>query len=279
MFLSFVSISTRHYFKKYKCFGCVKIVQQEIPNHLKEKCQYGSTTKCIVLTLTNIGNVPFNKIKSILSGLSMNDIEPCEGYLAKLQIIASKKLTNFIKELHKHIIKSSIVYLDNTVIIINKKQSCMRYYGNEEVCLFKAHKRKNKSGLDKDNILNLLSSNIVVERDHNKINYNKDYSFINAECCQHLLRDLRKVEINILERTWCKKVIELFQNFEHRRNELIHNNIDRFENDEVNEFILKLDEYLLKGLEENENNSKTYYADKELTLIKRMMEYRDNYIY
>ena len=30
---------------------------------------------------------------------------------------------------------------------------------------------------------------------------------------------------------------------------------------------------------ENENNSKTYYADKELTLIKRMMEYRDNYIY
>ena len=201
MFLSFVSISTRHYFKKYKCFGCVKIVQQEIPNHLKEKCQYGSTTKCIVLILTNIGNVPFNKIKSILSGLSMNDIEPCEGYLAKLQIIASKKLTNFIKELHKHIIKSSIVYLDNTVIIINKKQSCMRYYGNEEVCLFKAHKRKNKSGLDKDNILNLLSSNIVVERDHNKINYNKDYSFINAECCQHLLRDLRKVEINILERT------------------------------------------------------------------------------
>ena len=196
-----ITENTRHYFKKYKCSGCGKIVHQEILNHLKEECQYGSTTKCIVLILTNIGNVPFNKIKRILSGLSMNDIEPCEGYLVKLQIIASKKLTNFIEELHKHIIKSSIVYWDDTVIIINKKQSCMRYYGNEEVCLFKAHKRKNKSGLDKDNILNLLSSNIVVERDHNKINYNKDYSFINAECCQHLLRDLRKVEINILERT------------------------------------------------------------------------------
>lgn len=55
--------------------------------------------------------------------------------------------------------------------------------------------------------------------------------------------------------------------------------MDVAKNDEVNEFILKLDEYLLKGLEENENNSKTYYVDKELTLIKRMMEYRDNYIY
>lgn len=274
-----ITENTRHYFKEYKCSCCGKIVHEEIPNHLKEECQYGSTTKSIALTLTNVGNVPFNKIRRILSGLSMNDIEPCEGYLAKLQITASKMLEKFIKELHEHIINSKIVYWDDTVISINKKQSCMRYYGNEEVCLFKAHERKNKEGLDKDNILNLLSSNTVVEHDHNKVNYNKDYSFINAECCQHLLRDLRKVEINIPERTWCKKTIELFQNFDHKRKELIRNNIDQFENDEINEFILKLDEFLLKGLEENENNSKTYYADKELTLIKRIMEYRDNYVY
>ena len=54
---------------------------------------------------------------------------------------------------------------------------------------------------DFDEVEKILNSNTVVERDHNKINYNKDYCFINAECCQHLLRDLRKVEINILERT------------------------------------------------------------------------------
>lgn len=274
-----ITENTRHYFKEYKCSCCGKIVHEKIPNHLKEECQYGSNTKSIALTLNNVGNVPFNKIRRILSGLSMGDIEPCEGYLAKLQIIASKKLTNFIEELHKHIIKSSIVYWDDTVISINKKQSCMRYYGNEEVCLFKAHEKKNKEGLDKDNILKLLSSNTVVEHDHNKVNYNKEYSFINAECCQHLLRDLRKVEINIPERLWCGKTIKLFQEFDHKRNELISKNIDRFNDDEVNEFILKLDEYLLEALEENEKDSKPYYADKELTLIKRIMEYRDNYIY
>ena len=32
-------------------------------------------------------------------------------------------------------------------------------------------------------------------------------------------------------------------------------------------------------MEENENDSKPYYSDKELTLIVRIMEYRDNYIY
>ena len=155
----------------------------------------------------------------------------------------------------------------------------MRYYGNEDICLFKAHEKKNKEGLDNDKILSLLSKHTVVEHDHNKVNYNPEYEFINAECCQHLLRDLRKVEINIPERTWCKEMIELFQKYDHQRKELIKQGIETFTEEEINEFILQVDHCLLKGLEENENNSTPYYADKELTLIWRIMEYRDNYIY
>jgi len=274
-----ITYNTRHEFVEYKCNCCGKIVHEFIPNHLKEECQYGSTVKSLVLTLTNVGNVPLNKTRRILSGLSMEDIEPCEGYLAKLQKTASKGLTSFIEELHKGIVNSSIVYWDDTVIQINKKQSCMRYYGNDSICLFKAHEKKNKEGLDEDNVLKCLSSNTVVEHDHNKVNYNSEYSFINAECCQHLLRDLKKVEINIPNRVWCKDTISLFQEFDHKRNELISKDIDTFDSDEINHFIQKLDEYLLKGLEENEKDSKPYYAKKELTLLFRIMEYRDNYIY
>ncbi len=274
-----ITYNTRHNYIEYKCNCCGKIVHELIPNHLKEECQYGSTVKSLVLTLTNIGNVPFNKTRRILSGLSMEDINPCEGYLAKLQKTSSKMLDGFIKELHNYIVNSNIVYWDDTVIYISKKQCCMRYYGNDNVCLFKAHEKKNKEGLDKDNILSLLSSNTVVEHDHNKVNYNPEYSYINAECCQHLLRDLKKVEINIPNRTWCKDVIELFQSFDHKRKELISSGIDSFTSEEINSFILKLDDYLLKGLEENNNDSKPYYASKELTLIYRIMEYRDNYIY
>lgn len=270
---------TEHDFIECKCEKCGKIVHESIPNHLKEECQYGSTIKSLVLTLTNVGNVAYNKQRRILSGLSIDEINPSEGYLAKLQKVSSKKLEAFIEELRCHILKSKIVYWDDTVISINKKQSCMRYYGNEEVSLFKAHEKKNKEGLDRDNILNLLSSNTIVEHDHNKVNYNPEYGFINAECCQHLLRDLKKVEINIPNRTWCKEGIKLFQEFDHKRNELISECIDTFANDEINEFILKLDEILLKGLEENENDSTPYYASKEKTLIYRIIEYRDNYIY
>lgn len=271
--------NTRHNYIEYKCSCCGKIVHELIPNYLKEECQYGSTVKDLILTLTNIGNVPFNKTRRILTGLSMNEITPTEGYIAKLQKVSSKTLNNFIEELHNHATKESLIYWDDTVIMVNKNQSCMRYYGNDSFCLFKAHEKKNKDGLDKDNILNQLSSNTVVEHDHNKVNYNEDYSYINAECCQHLLRDLKKVEINIPERTWCKEAIELFQTFDHKRNELISKNIDRFTDDEINNFIQKLDEILLKGIEENEKDNKPYYAEKEQTLIYRIIEYRDNYIY
>lgn len=196
---------TEHDFIEYKCNCCGKIFHKIIPNHLKEECQYGSNLKSLVLTLLNVGNVPLNKIRRILNGLSIEEINPCEGYFVKLQKKASKQLKNFVNELRDELIKSKIVYWDDTVVDINKKQSCMRYYGNDFVCLFKAHEKKNKEGLDNDNILNLLGKNTVVEHDHNKVNYNNDYSFINAECCQHLLRDLKKVDINISERTWCKE--------------------------------------------------------------------------
>jgi len=274
-----IVVNKSHDYIEYQCPDCGKLVHEFIPNNLKEECQYGENVKSLALTLTNIGNVPFNKTRRILKGLSIGEIEPCEGYLAKLQKQAGKGLINFIEELHKAALSSSILYWDDTVISINKTQGCMRYYGNDSFCLFKAHEKKNKEGLDEDKILGLLDLKTIVEHDHNKVNYNPEYSFINAECCQHLIRDLKKVKVNIPNREWCDEVIKLFQEYDHKRNELIKSGIDTFSDDEINNFIMKLDHYLLQGLEEHEKDSTPYYADKELTLIWRIVEYRDNYIY
>ncbi len=275
-----IVVNKRHDFIEYFCPDCGKLVHEAIPNHLKEECQYGEQVKSLALTLTNIGNVPFNRTKRILSGLSMEEISPCEGYLANLQKKASNGLTSFIEELHKAALSSSLLHWDDTVVMINTKRGCMRYYGNDSFSLFKAHEKKNKDGLDEDKILGLLGSNVVVEHDHCKVNYNPEYGFINAECCQHLLRDLEKVSVNIPSRTWSKEGKKIFQEYDHKRNELIKEHKDSFTSEEINEFILRLDQILLKGLEENESDTtKPYYSEKELTLIWRIMEYRDNYIY
>ena len=56
---------------------------------------------------------------------------------------------------------------------------------------------------------------------------NPEYEFINAECCQHLLRDLKKVEMNLPNRVWCKEMIQLFQEYDHKRKELMDNGIEK----------------------------------------------------
>ena len=268
-----------HHFKEYKCQKCNKIVRKDIPNNLKEDIQYGSNVQATALTLMNIGNVPMNKVRRIIDGLTMNEIVLSEGFISKLQQRAASELDTFIKNLKFYITHLNLIYWDDTVIMINKKRSCMRFYGNEDVALYCAHEHKDKDGLDEDNILKLLSKNTVVEHDHNKVNYNDEYSFINAECCQHLIRDLQKVSDNIPNRTWSNKLKELFQEYDHKRNELKELKIDHFSNEEFNNFISKINEFLLLGVEENLADKEVYYADDEQTLLIRLMEYRDNYIY
>lgn len=227
----------------------------------------------------NVGNVPINKVKRIISGLTMNKINLSEGFIAKLQKRAANKLVAFKNELYDYIIKLQIVHWDDTVIMISQKQACMRFYGNEIVALYFVHEKKDKVGIDKDNILPMLSKETIVMHDHNKVNYNKDYDFINAECNQHLLRDLKKVSDNIPSRTWANKLRDLLKEFDHKRNELIKNNINTFNAGEINDFIMGVDNCILLGIEENKNDSSPYYAGKERTLINRLMEFRDNYIY
>ena len=268
-----------NHFKEYKCPKCNKIVRKDIPNNLKEDNQYGNNVQATALTLMNIGNVPMNKVRRIIDGLTMSEIIMSEGFISKLQQRAASKLETFIKDLKFYITHLKLVYWDDTVIMINKNRSCMRFYGNEDVALYFAHEHKNKTGLDDDNILNLLSKNTVVEHDHNIINYNDDYSFINAECCQHLIRDLQKVSDNIPNRTWSNKLKELFQEYDHKRKELIDLKQDHFSDEEFDNFVSKINEYLLLGVEENLADSEVYYADDEQTLLIRLMEYRDNYIY
>ena len=272
-------IKKRNHFKEYKCPKCNKIVRKNIPANLKEDNQYGNNVQATALTLLNIGNVPMNKVRKIICGLTMNEIDLSEGYIAKLQKRAALKLEQFMVDLKFYITHLNLLYWDDTVIMINKNRSCMRFYGNEDTALYCAHMQKNKDGLDKDNILNLLSKNTVVEHDHNKVNYNDEYSFINAECCQHLIRDLQKIKTNIPNRTWCEKLKELFIEYDHKRNVLISNKIDHFPENEFNEFVSKTNQFLLLGTEEHLADSEVYYAKEEKALLIRLMEYRDNYIY
>ena len=266
----------RHKFIEYKCIECGKKFHQEIPNNLKEDNQYGPQVQALELTLMNQGNVTINKAQKITKGLTDGEIDLSEGYIAKLQKRASNNLSNFMDEMKVEIIKQPILHWDDTVIMIDTKRSCLRFYGTEKLAMYKAHAQKDKAGLDEDGILNVLSNETVVEHDHNKVNYNDDYYFKNAECNVHLIRDLKKV-IDNLNHTWAKKLIELITKMNKKRKWLLKKGEEEFSQEELNKFEDKFEKIMLEANKENEYETQKYYVDKEATLILRILDYKNEY--
>ena len=272
----FVPIKRRNHFITYKCNHCKKEVHQNIPNRLKEDNQYGSEIQAIALSLANEGNVSMNKIRRIIRGFSHEEIDMSEGYIAKLQKRASEKLITFKEELYKKILTLNLLYWDDTVIMINTKRGCLRFYGNEQIAYYIAHNQKNEEGIKEDGILNTLSENVTVMHDHNIINYK--YSYQNIECNVHLIRDLEKCKNNTCHE-WCEKFKLLVQKIIHDRNELIANNanIESFDIEYINDFDNQYEDILYNAIEENLTKNKTHYDKEERALINRILEYKDNY--
>lgn len=272
----FVPIKRRHKFITYKCSYCNHEVHEKIPTYLKEENQYGSELQALILSLGNEANVSLNKIRRIIRGFSHNEIDVSEGYISKLQKKASQKLEEFKKGLYLELLKQELLYWDDTVIMINKKRGCLRFYGTDKLAFYVSHLQKNKDGILKDSILNTLSNNTKVMHDHNKINYNQEFSFVNIECNVHLLRELEKCNMNTCHE-WCSELKKLIQRTLHERKELIEKKIEKFNDEYIINFDGQFNNILLKGIEENKCIKDKYYHKDEMTLINRILDYKTNY--
>ncbi len=271
-----VVVKRRHHYPEYVCTKCGRHIRQSIPERLKEENQYGSQTQALALSLTNIGNVSMNKVRRIICGLSEGEVHPTEGYIAKLQRRAAENLAPFLAEVKKECLKRKTLYWDDTVITIAAKRGCLRFYGDEQIALYCAHTHKDKAGIDADGILPLLPKTTCVMHDHNMVNYNKEYSFTNLECVQHLLRDLQKVADN-LSRLWPGKLKEHIQQAIHDRNQAVQQGAAAFEDQYIRDFFSTFNQIMIQANLEHNANPARYYYKEEAALLLRIMEYKNNY--
>lgn len=266
----------RNEFHNYQCACCGKVIESPVPLNLKEENQYGNNIKALVVSLVNEGCVSFNRVRKLISGFTNNEIEMSEGYIAKLQKKCYENLAGFLSDLKIKILNEPIVHWDDTGLQVDTKKSCLRYYGTKNLALYTAHEKKNKAGLDEDGILNNLTEKTTVVHDHNTINYNDDYDFENAECCVHLIRDLKSLAEN-LNHEWPNKIINLLVETNKERKRYIEDNL-YFENKYIDEVQNKYDEILLEAKEANKSDFNKYYGTDEKRLINRMIKYKANYL-
>lgn len=272
-----VVVKKRHHYPECTCSKCGRNFRREIPSHLKEENQYGPNVQVLALALMNVGNVSINKTRKMIYGFSEEEINPSEGYIAKLEKRAAKVLEPFLDGLKKRCQQLGTVYWDDTVIAVNTRRACLRFYGDEKTALYKAHLHKDKKGIDEDGILQSLSKETVVMHDHNKVNYNEDYGFTNVECNVHLLRDLQKTTDN-LGHEWSCDLKQLLVETNAARNKAIEEGKEEFTDEYIKKFFEEYDRIMLLALDENRKDYNRYYGKDEQTLILRIAAYKENYL-
>ena len=270
-------VKRRNEFCIYECSCCHKEIKVPIPEKLKEENQYGSNAQAIALSLVNEGYVSFKRARELISGFTGGEMTMSEGYIAKLQKRCYEKLEEFENNLHQKILKQQVLNWDDTTISINGKQSCLRFYGNENLRYYKAHEKKDKAGIDEDGILPYLSKDTVVVHDHNKVNYNEDYDFTNAECCVHLIRDLKELN-DCLPREWIENLIQLLVDTNDKRKEYIDKSILQFDSEVSDKVIEDYDKIIEQAKKINLKDFNQYYGKEERTMIKRLEDYKENYL-
>lgn len=269
-------VKIRHYFCEYKCTDCGHIMRVPVPKELKEENQYGPNIQAMILGLLERGCVSTERTRELISTMTDGRITPSVGFIGKMQSRASQYLKQFTEDLSDRIRKEDMVYWDDTVVFLDTKRACLRFYGNEHIALYKAHRTKGADGLEEDHILAELPKQAVVMHDHNVINYNQKFHFRNIECNEHLLRDLEKDVLNT-SNIWAGKLEELIRSTIHKRKQRCKEGELEFDLEEIRDFQAKLDEYLALGIKENMASRAGYYGDTEKTLLERLEKYRGNY--
>ena len=266
----------KHIFYYYRCLECGEEFRSPYPNGLRGNVQYGSMVQALALSLMNTGNVSMNRAAMFLAGISSGELTPCEGYIAKLQKRAAKNLKPFREDLYKELIGLSLIYWDDTVVMILTSRGCFRFYGNERIAYYTAHEKKDMSGIERDNVLGVLTKENTVIHDHNSINYHKGFSFRNIECNEHLKRDCQRNQDDT-QHQWSSKLKDLIGQAMRDREKALERGEGRFSDEYIRRFHEKADEYLADGWAENDPDKKKYGAAFERSLLRRIKKHQENY--
>lgn len=210
----------RHRFYEIVCSHCNMRFKIKIPNQIKEPAQYGPHIKSLISVLLKGGIVSVNRVSLIINSLLKLNIS--EGYICKLARQLGEMCNDFAKEVASLFQFFAIIGWDDTVVRANGKNICFRTYVTNFISLYTAHDQKNLQGLIDDGILTSLTVLNRVIHDHNTVNYNEIFNFLNAECNAHLLRDLLRVYENNKDRAeWTLELKNKISELINKRNTMV----------------------------------------------------------
>ena len=239
----------RHRYFKIKCGSCGKEFRVKIPKELKEPAQYGPAIKTLICVLLKCGMVSVNRVQSIVN--EFLNLEISTGYISKVAKKFGEMTKDFADEVGSLFPCFFLIAWDDTVMRAHGENICFRTYLTSCLAKYTAHDKKDLESLVDDGILTMLTELHRVLHDHDSKNYNEMFKFLNAECNQHLLRDLEKVIQNNESCVWAQEFKDRLSALIGKRNDLVKRN------DQTEQKVMSLPEDTIKEFDA--------FLDKTLT--------------
>ena len=228
----------RHRYFKIKCGSCGKEFRVKIPKELKEPAQYGPAIKTLICVLLKCGMVSVNRVQSIVN--EFLNLEISTGYISKVAKKFGEMTKDFADEVGSLFPCFFLIAWDDTVMRAHGDNICFRTYLTSCLAKYTAHDKKDLESLVDDGILTMLTELHRVLHDHDSKNYNEMFKFLNAECNQHLLRDLEKVIQNNESCVWAQEFKDRLSSLIGKRNGLAKRN------DQTEQKVMSLPEDTIK---------------------------------
>lgn len=236
--------------------------KETLPKEFYTDVTYTNEFKSLVVFM-NVQNVmSLNRLSEFFRILTRNTINLSEGTIVNFMREFSNKSTDTIDNIIEDVVSSITMYSDETTEKINKHNSYVRNYSNENSTIYKSHFHKGHNPIKEDNILPRFNGTVMGDHDTTLDSYGSK----RIECNVHLGRYTVEITQNVLDAPWAEKMKTLLETGNRTREYAKSYGLDGFKGENYDWYSNKFDEIIKEAKEETKNMSSSYYKKKSKTI-------------
>ncbi len=248
--------------------------KEKLPKEFYTDVTYTNDFKALVVFM-NVQNVmSLNRLSEFIRIVTRNTINLSEGTIINFMREFSNKSTNTIDNIIENVISNLTMYSDETTEKINKHNSYVRNYSNENSTVYKSHLHKGHDPIKEDDILPRFNGTIMGDHDTTLDSYGSK----RIECNVHLGRYTVEITQNVLDAPWAEKMKTLLETGNRTREYAKAYGLDGFKDDNYEWYSKKIDEIIKEAREETKNMSSSFYKKKSKKLYTRLEKNKEKHL-
>ena len=246
-----------------------------LPKEFYTDVTYDNSIKSLSMELGCYNVISYDRLSDFFGVITNNIIKISKGTLVNFLYEFSEKSKSTITNLENNFLNGKIGLTDETSTKFNGKKMYVRNYSNDNMVIYKAHKKKGHTPIKEDNILTRFLGGIMGDHDTTLYSYGTN----NYECNVHLGRYLMELMENIPDIKWPFLMYDLIFKMNNTRNMAMSYKLKKFDEEKIKEYNNEYDNILKLADEENKTISSSFYKiQKAIPLYNRLIKYKENHL-